>query len=198
VKHTAELKKLAIICVLCSDTNTNVVLFQENEALLEQNLRLEQELKEMRLDLRIEKREVEKKASLLTFIREREAKNKERISELEAKLADLEASLESVKYVTTFPVFCAEYLSGIDLHRILRYPVLQLNSRKRAEPYSVMSRKLEGKYFALPPSCLSCLMLRFFTSCQTKFRMILGLTAPHLDPLVTHKWDPHPDPSLSS
>jgi predicted nuclease with TOPRIM domain len=101
-------------------TNTNVVLFQENEALLEQNLRLEQELKEARLDLRIEKREVEKKASLLTFIREREAKNKERIGELEAKMADLETSLETLKYVTTFSVFCAEYLSGIDLHRMLR------------------------------------------------------------------------------
>jgi hypothetical protein len=88
----------------------------------------------VRLDLRIEKREVEKKASLLTFIREREAKNKERIGELEAKMADLEASLESLKYVTTFPVFCAEYLSGIALHRMLQ----------RAEPYSFMSRKLEG------------------------------------------------------
>jgi hypothetical protein len=76
--------------------------FQENEALLEQNLRLEQELKEARLDLRIEKREVEKKASLLTFIREREAKNKERIGELEAKMADLEASLESLKYVCCY------------------------------------------------------------------------------------------------
>ena len=72
-------------------------LVQENDALLEQNLKLEQELKEVKLDLRIEKREVEKKASLLTFIRERETKNKDKITELEAKVADLETSLDSLK-----------------------------------------------------------------------------------------------------
>ena len=54
-------------------------------------------MKEVKLDLRIEKREVEKKASLLTFIREREAKNKERITELETNIGELETNLESLK-----------------------------------------------------------------------------------------------------
>jgi hypothetical protein len=60
-------------------------------------MKLEQELKEVKLDLRIEKREVEKKTSLLSFIRERELKNKEKITELEARIVDLDTSLHTVK-----------------------------------------------------------------------------------------------------
>jgi hypothetical protein len=60
-------------------------------------MKLEQELKEVKLDLRIEKREVEKKTSLLSFIRERELKNKEKITELEARIADLDTNLQTIK-----------------------------------------------------------------------------------------------------
>jgi hypothetical protein len=60
-------------------------------------MKLEQELKEVKLDLRIEKREVEKKTSLLSFIRERELKNKEKITELEARIADLDTNLHTIK-----------------------------------------------------------------------------------------------------
>merc|ERR1712013_264584 len=56
------------------DSEYVVELRGENEKLLK-------ELKEVKLDLRIEKRELEKKASLVTYIREKEAKNKEKIEE---------------------------------------------------------------------------------------------------------------------
>merc|ERR1719347_976123 len=56
---------------------------QEFDNLEKENITLKSEIKELKLGLRLEKREVEKKSSLLTFVREKEAKNKEKIQELE-------------------------------------------------------------------------------------------------------------------
>merc|ERR1711942_412961 len=61
------------------------------------NEKLLKELKEVKLDLRIEKRELEKKGSLVTYIREKEAKNKEKIEELEKEKSVLEKEVNDLK-----------------------------------------------------------------------------------------------------
>jgi hypothetical protein len=86
------------------------------------NQRLEQELKEVKLDLRIEKREVEKKASLLTFIREREAKNKDKMAELEAKIGELEATIDTLRFLLSIDRLSVE----LEPHHCLMRPRLQV------------------------------------------------------------------------
>ena len=71
------------------DTKAMSKLKKENET-------LQHDLKEVKLDLRLEKREVEKKSSLLTFVREKEAKNREKIQEMEKEKSDLESEVKKL------------------------------------------------------------------------------------------------------
>merc|ERR1719186_307058 len=59
--------------------------------------KVQQELKEVKLDLRIQMRELEKKSSLVTYIREKEIKNKEKIDELERAKCTLENEVQESK-----------------------------------------------------------------------------------------------------
>merc|ERR1711997_162944 len=63
--------------------DTVIVDIEETTKLKKENEELQSELKNVKLDLRIEKREVEKKSSLLTFVREKEMKNREKIEEFD-------------------------------------------------------------------------------------------------------------------
>merc|ERR1712096_436640 len=54
------------------------------------------EIKELKLDLKIEKREVEKKSDLLKYVREREHKTNDKVRELESKVGELEKNLEEL------------------------------------------------------------------------------------------------------
>lgn len=73
------------------DSNDLIALKSEHE-------KVQQELKEVKLDLRIEKRELDKKSTLVTYIREKESKNKEKIEELEKDKSGLEKEIQEVKY----------------------------------------------------------------------------------------------------
>ena len=70
---------------------------EELSKLKKENETLQHDLKEVKLDLRLEKREVEKKSSLLTYVREKEAKNREKIEEMEKEKSELEAEMKSLK-----------------------------------------------------------------------------------------------------
>merc|ERR1711892_256299 len=72
------------------DSDNFVALKVEHEKLL-------QELKEVKLDLRIEKRELEKKATLVTYIREKESKNKDKMEELEKEKSQQEKEISELK-----------------------------------------------------------------------------------------------------
>ena len=61
--------------------DTVIIDIEETAKLKKENEELQSELKNVKLDLRIEKREVEKKSSLLTYVREKESKNREKIEE---------------------------------------------------------------------------------------------------------------------
>lgn len=73
-----------------TDSKDFVALKSEHEKVL-------QELKEVKLDLRIEKRELEKKNSLVTYIREKELKNKEKLEELEKEKSTSEKEIQELK-----------------------------------------------------------------------------------------------------
>eukprot|EP00092_Neocalanus_flemingeri_P040694 GFUD01044305.1.p1 GENE.GFUD01044305.1~~GFUD01044305.1.p1 ORF type:complete len:1862 (+),score=644.25 GFUD01044305.1:78-5663(+) len=62
-----------------------------------EHAKVQQELKEVKLDLRIEKRELDKKSSLVTYIREKETKNKENLEELEKEKSTLEKEIRELK-----------------------------------------------------------------------------------------------------
>merc|ERR1712087_765466 len=70
---------------------------EELSKLKKENETLQHDLKEVKLDLRLEKREVEKKSSLLTYVREKEAKNKEKIQEMEKEKSELETEVNNLK-----------------------------------------------------------------------------------------------------
>ena len=69
---------------------------EEMSRLKKENETLQHDLKEVKLDLRLEKREVEKKSSLLTFVREKEAKNREKIQEMEKEKSELESEVKKL------------------------------------------------------------------------------------------------------
>ena len=69
---------------------------EEMSRLKKENETLQHDLKEVKLDLRLEKREVEKKSSLLTFVREKEAKNREKIQEMEKEKTELESEVKKL------------------------------------------------------------------------------------------------------
>merc|ERR1712098_744193 len=73
---------------------------EEITNLKNENEKLAHELKEVKLDLRIEKRELEKKTTLVTYIRERENKNKEKIEELEKEIVTLKSTVESLEKIS--------------------------------------------------------------------------------------------------
>eukprot|EP00092_Neocalanus_flemingeri_P094165 GFUD01119719.1.p1 GENE.GFUD01119719.1~~GFUD01119719.1.p1 ORF type:complete len:483 (-),score=200.28 GFUD01119719.1:202-1554(-) len=62
-----------------------------------EHAKVQQELKEVKLDLRIEKRELGKKSSLVTYISERQSKNKETLEELEKEKCTLEKEIRELK-----------------------------------------------------------------------------------------------------
>jgi len=70
---------------------------EDDTELTHKTLALEKEVRELKLDLRIEKKEVEKKSNLLTFVREREHKTKDKLTEAEGKLTELETELNTLK-----------------------------------------------------------------------------------------------------
>merc|ERR1719450_366104 len=69
--------------------DTVIVDIEETAKMKKENEELQSELKNVKLDLRIEKREVEKKSNLLTYVREKEAKNREKIEEFDKEKAKL-------------------------------------------------------------------------------------------------------------
>merc|ERR1719317_625075 len=89
--HAADLEKSVI------DRSTFAIELEDSAKLKEENEKLAAELKEVKLDLRIEKRELEKKSNLCTYIREREQKNKERLEELEKEKLDHEKEVTEMK-----------------------------------------------------------------------------------------------------
>ena len=89
--HAADLEKSVI------DRSTFAIELEDSAKLKEENEKLAAELKEVKLDLRIEKRELEKKSNLCTYIREREQKNKERLEELEKEKLDHEKEVAEMK-----------------------------------------------------------------------------------------------------
>ena len=89
--HAADLEQSV------ADRSTFAVELDDVAKLREENEKLVQELKEVKLDLRIEKRELEKKSNLCTFIREREQKNKEKLEELEKEKAKYEKEVAEMK-----------------------------------------------------------------------------------------------------
>merc|ERR1712096_462723 len=66
-------------------------------ALQAEYAKVQQELKEVKLDFRIQTRELEKKSSLVTYIREKEIKNKEKTDELERDKCTLENEMQDLK-----------------------------------------------------------------------------------------------------
>merc|ERR1712142_258359 len=92
---------------LGNDSEKFVKLKKENESLV-------QELKEVKLDLRMEKREVEKKSSLVTYIREKEATSKGKIEELEKVSSTREKELQSLKLSLETALVDAEKLSSAE------------------------------------------------------------------------------------
>merc|ERR1712013_733292 len=89
--HAADLEKSVI------DRSTFAIELEDSAKLKEENEKLAAELKEVKLDLRIEKRELEKKSNLCPYIREREQKNKERLEELEKEKLDHEKEVTEMK-----------------------------------------------------------------------------------------------------
>ena len=77
--------------------DTVIVDTEETSKLKKENDELQSELKNVKLDLRIEKREVEKKSSLLTYVREKETKNREKIEEFDKEKSKLEAEIQKLK-----------------------------------------------------------------------------------------------------
>merc|ERR1719319_1142693 len=96
-EHVADLEKTQ------ADKSDFAAEMEDVTKLKEENDKLAEELKEVKLDLRIEKRELEKKSGLVTYIREREGKNKEKIEEMdkektafEKEIGELKASVEDL------------------------------------------------------------------------------------------------------
>ena len=77
--------------------DTVIVDVEETTKLKKENEELQSELKNVKLDLRIEKREVEKKSSLLTYVREKELKNREKIEEFDKEKSKLETEIQKLK-----------------------------------------------------------------------------------------------------
>merc|ERR1712096_400437 len=75
------------------------VIYDNDEfiSLKADHTKLQNELKEVKLDLRTERNEVKKKSDILDFIRERESKNKDKIEKLEKEKATLESEIENSK-----------------------------------------------------------------------------------------------------
>ena len=80
-----------------SEKSELAVELEDVTQLREENEKLTAELKEVKLDLRIEKRELEKKSSLVTFIREREHKNKEKLEAFEKEKTEFEKEISELK-----------------------------------------------------------------------------------------------------
>merc|ERR1712029_619791 len=72
---------------------TIIIDNEESKKLKTEDETLANELKEVKLDLRLEKREVEKKSSLLTYVREKSSKNREKIQEIEKEKSELETEV---------------------------------------------------------------------------------------------------------
>jgi len=92
-------EKASVIADLKNEQETKAKKKEDSEGfvVLAEHLKVQQELKEVKLDLRIEKRELEKKSSLVTYIREKESKNKDKIEELEKEKSTLEKDIQELK-----------------------------------------------------------------------------------------------------
>ena len=76
---------------------TVIVDIEETTKLKKEIEELQCELKNVKLEMRIEKREAEKKSSLLTFVREKEMKNREKIEEFDKEKSKLETEIQKLK-----------------------------------------------------------------------------------------------------
>ena len=103
-EHAAE---VVVMEKSLSEKSELAVELEDVATLRDENEKLTAELKEVKLDLRIEKRELEKKSNLVTFIREREHKNKEKLeafekekTEFEKEISDLKSNVKSLDEAT--------------------------------------------------------------------------------------------------
>ena len=105
-KTQKDLKRISKEKETCADElkalkekreDTVVVDIEETSKLKKEIEELQSELKNVKLDLRIEKREVEKKSSLLTYVREKEQKNREKVEEFDKEKSKLEAEIQKLK-----------------------------------------------------------------------------------------------------
>merc|ERR1712096_179674 len=93
-------EKAVLVADLESEQKKKLEKTEDSElfiALQVEYAKVQQELKEVKLDLRIQMRELEKKSSLVTCIREKEIKHKEKIDELERDKCTLENEVQESK-----------------------------------------------------------------------------------------------------